>query len=170
MEEQQRSASRCRHLKFANGELVMLLKEICTPDVVCCGSATSALAAARIMRQKHVGALVIVDDDEDQLPLGIITDRDIVVEVLGNDRDPAVTKVHEIVCSPVVIAYETEDTSQAVERMRAHGVRRLPVLDARRKVVGIISLDDLVKQLAVDASALSDIVAREQRHEHRVRK
>jgi CBS domain-containing protein len=71
---------------------------------------------------------------------------------------------------PVVVAYETEDTSQAVERMRTHGVRRLPVLGARRKVVGIISLDDLIKQLAADANLLSDIVVREQSHEHRTRK
>jgi CBS domain-containing protein len=124
-----------------------------------------------IMRQKHVGDLAIVDDeDEDQLPLGIITDRDIVVEVLGNDRDPTVTKVHEVLRIPIVVAYETEDTSQAVERMRTHGVRRLPVLGARRKVVGIISLDDLIKQLAADANLLSDIVVREQSHEHRTRK
>ena len=124
-----------------------------------------------IMRQKHVGDLAIVDDeDEDQLPLGIIADRDIVIEVLGNDRDPAVTKVHEVLRIPVVVAYETEDTSQAVERMRTHGVRRLPVLGARRKVVGIISLDDLITQLAADANLLSDIVVREQSHEHRTRK
>jgi CBS domain-containing protein len=151
----------------------MLLKEICSPDVVCCSSATTALAAARIMRQKHVGDLVVVndeDEEEGQLPLGIITDRDIVIEVLGNDRDPAVTTVHEIIRTPVVVAYETEDTSQAVERMRAHGVRRLPVLGARRKVVGIITLDDLIKQLAADANVISDIVAREQNLEHRLRK
>jgi CBS domain-containing protein len=129
------------------------------------------LLSRSIMRQKHVGDLAIVDDeDEDQLPLGIIADRDIVIEVLGNDRDPAVTKVHEVLRIPVVVAYETEDTSQAVERMRTHGVRRLPVLGARRKVVGIISLDDLIKQLAADANLLSDIVVREQSHEHRTRK
>jgi CBS domain-containing protein len=146
----------------------MLLKEICTTDVVFCGRDISVLQAAQIMRKKHIGNLVIVDDaTEGCNPIGLITDRDIVVKVLGNELDPQLTKVGAVMRTPLVIARETEDTSQAVSRMRANGVRRLPVTGAGGELVGIVTLDDLLKQLAQDANALLDIVAKEQDHEHR---
>ena len=70
----------------------MLLKEACTAGVVCCGAQTTVLQAASLMRHKHVGDLVVVDDPQDErIPLGIVTDRDIVVEVLGNELDPTRT-------------------------------------------------------------------------------
>jgi len=149
----------------------MLLKEICTPDVACCNAGTTVLAAARLMRQKHVGDLVVVDDPEgDQTPLGIVTDRDIVLEVLGRDRDPGATAVHEIMRGPAVVARETEDSAVALERMKLHGVRRLPVLGLDRKLVGIVSLDDLLRQLASDAALIAEVVAREQTREQRSRR
>ncbi len=149
----------------------MLLKEICTPDVVCCTPETTVLTAARLMRQRHVGDLVVVEDpDGDQSPLGMVTDRDLVVEVLAQERDPARLTVREVMRKPLVIAATDEDASQAVERMKQHGVRRIPVMGNDRKLAGIISLDDLLVQLAADASRLVDVVVREQGHEHRTRR
>ncbi len=149
----------------------MMLKEICTPDVVLCRSDTRVLAAAQMMRDMHVGDLVVVDDPlGDQTPLGVVTDRDIVVEVLGRELDPRMVTVGEIMRKPAVIASETEDVSQALERMKAHGVRRVPVMGAGRKLVGIVALDDLLKRLAADARALAEVVAREQDNEHRGRR
>jgi len=149
----------------------MLLKEICTPDVVHCTRDTTVLEAARLMRTKHIGDLVVVDDpEEDRVPVGIVTDRDIVVEVLGTGLDPATTTVSRIMHAPVVIARESEDTAQAIERMRTHGVRRVPVVGHKGQLIGIITLDDLLKKLAADANALMDIVAKEQVQEHRARR
>ena len=149
----------------------MLLKEICTPDVVLCKPDTRVLAAARLMRQRHVGDLVVVEDPHgDQTPLGMVTDRDIVVEVLGRELDPATVTVGEIMRKPVVIASEAEEVSTAVDRMKAHGVRRIPVMGERRKLAGILALDDLLRRLAADAGALAEIVAREQGNEHRARR
>lgn len=149
----------------------MLLKEICTPDVVCCTPGTTVLAAARLMRQRHVGDLVVVDDpDGDQSPLGIVTDRDLVVEVLAQERNPASVTVREVMRKPVVIAGCDEDAGRAAERMKTHGVRRIPVMDNNHKLAGIISLDDLLVQLAADANALVDVVAREQGQENRSRR
>ena len=148
----------------------MLLKELCTPDVVYCAPEARVLAAARLMRERPVGDLVVVDDPEgDQTPIGIVTDRDIVVEVLGRDRDPAAVTVREIMRTPAVIASETEDAT-AIARMRHHGVRRMPVMGADRRLAGIVCLDDLLKQVAADVNALVDIVAREQGYEHRTRR
>lgn len=149
----------------------MLLKEICTPDVVHCTPETTALGLARLMRERHVGDVVVVEDAEnDQTPIGVVTDRDLVVEVLGRERDPARVSAREIMRKPVVIARTSEDTAQAIERMKAHGVRRIPVMDEQRRLAGIVCLDDLLKQLAAEAGALVEIVSREQDREHRNRR
>jgi CBS domain-containing protein len=149
----------------------MLLRDVCMPDVVFCSADTRVTEAAHLMRHRHVGDLVIVEDPAgDRIPLGVVTDRDIVVEVLANNLDPATTTVADIMRTPVVIAADNEDTEQAMERMRAHGVRRLPVVGAGGALVGIVTLDDLLKVLAADAAILLDIVAKAQTHEHRARR
>ncbi len=149
----------------------MLLKSMCTLDPVCCSPRTTALEAAHLMRQKHAGDLVVVDDGDDQaVPLGVITDRDIVVEVLGRGLDPAVTPVSAVLRTPVVIANEGDDLSHALEMMRVHGVRRLPVVNQKGILVGIITADDLLRNLAADTSALADIISREQAREQRLRR
>ena len=149
----------------------MKLKELCTPDVVYCTAQISALHAAHLMRERHVGDLVIIDESEQTpAPIGIVTDRDIVVEVLAKDLDPATTPVGQIMRTPLVIARTSEEADNALERMRAHGVRRIPVLDEHEQLTGILSLDDLLKRLAADAAGLADIVTREQDREHRLRR
>lgn len=149
----------------------MLLNEICTPDVVCCGADSTALAAARLMRERHVGDVVVVDEPNgDQTPIGVVTDRDLVVEVIAKEQDPAKVTVREIMRTPVVVAHATEEVSEAVERMKAHGVRRIPIMGESQRLVGILCLDDLLKQIVTDAGALVDIVSREQSHEHRARR
>jgi CBS domain-containing protein len=149
----------------------MLLKEFCTTNVASCGPQTTVLQAASLMRQRHVGDLVVVDDPQDEgIPLGIVTDRDIVVEVLGKGLDPAKTTVGSLMRTPVVIAHESEDTTQVIERMKAHGVRRLPVVAREGEVVGIITLDDLLRVFVADANGLLSIMAKGQsneQHSHR---
>jgi CBS domain-containing protein len=149
----------------------MLLNNFCILDVACCTPQTSILEAAQLMRKNHTGDLVIVEDDEESRePLGVITDRDIVVEVLAKGLDPATTTVSSVMRKPVVIAREDEDSSQVLERMRSHGVRRMPVTGPRGKLVGIVTADDMMKRLAQEASILTEIVSREQRVEERGRR
>jgi CBS domain-containing protein len=149
----------------------MLLKEILTPDVVYCAADISALAAARLMRERHVGDVVVVDDaDNGQTPIGVVTDRDLVVEVLAKERDPASLTVREIMRTPVVIAHTSEDASEALERMKRHGVRRIPVMGEHQQLAGILCLDDLLTRIALDVTALAEVVARAQDREHRTRR
>jgi len=149
----------------------MLLDSFCMLDVACCSPRTTALEAAHIMRRKHTGDLVVVDDDESRpAPLGIITDRDIVIEVLGKGLDPAATTVGSVIRTPVVIAQGSEDSSAVLERMRTHGVRRIPVVGTGGKLIGIVTVDDMLKRLAADASLLTDIVSQGQSHEARSRR
>lgn len=149
----------------------MQLSTFCMLDVACCSPRTTVLEAAHLMRRKHTGDLVVIDDDEQKpSPLGIITDRDVVVEVLGKGLDPAITTVGSVIHTPVVVAEEGEDSSHVMERMRVHGVRRIPVVGAGGKLVGIVTVDDMLKRLASDAALLTQIVSLEQAQEIRGRR
>jgi CBS domain-containing protein len=93
-----------------------------------------------------------------------------VVEVLAKGLDPAKTTVGSLMRSPVVIAYESEDTTQAIERMRMYGVRRLPVVAHEGEVVGIVTLNDLLRVFISDAGALLDVMTKGQKIEQHLRR
>jgi CBS domain-containing protein len=149
----------------------MKLKDLCVLDVASCTPESTIVEAARLMRQHHTGDLVVLDDaDEEREPVGIITDRDIVVEVLAKGRDPGKTTVREIMSTQLVIASESEEYTEALQRMATHGVRRVPVVDDKRCVVGIVTLDDMLRVHAAQANRLLDIVGKEQVREQRTRR
>ena len=149
----------------------MRVREICTTEVVCCRPQASALDAARLMRQKHVGDVVVVPDPErERVPLGVVTDRDLTVEVLGNGRDASQTTLAELMRSPVVIATDSEDASVVGERMRFHGVRRIPVVDERGILVGIVTLDDLLEIILSEMQTLLASQGKARRREHASRR
>ncbi len=149
----------------------MMLKEVCVLDVVCCGRSTSIVEAAQLMRKHHSGDLIVVDDPEEtRVPAGILTDRDIVVEVLGNGRDPSKTTVADVMSRALVIAHEGEDTAVAVERMHHHGVRRIPVLDRNGSLLGVFTLDDALKLHAARGAEFVEIAAKGQTRERRTRR
>lgn len=149
----------------------MKLKELCVLDVACCHKDTTVAEAARMMRQHHTGDLVVADDsDGTREPIGVVTDRDIVMEVIAKGHDPECAQVGQIMGHPVVVASGSENVATAIERMRAHGVRRLPIVDEKGAVFGIITLDDLYRALAEHAAALAAIVSKEQTREQRGRR
>lgn len=149
----------------------MLLKDICTTEVICCAADTRATSAAHLMRAHHVGDLVVVGNPvEERIPLGVVTDRDLVVEILGNGLDPSTTMVGSILRHPAILAQDSEDSSAVIERMRTHGVRRVPVVDRQGAVVGIVSLDDLLRILVDDAAALVQLMAAGENRERRLRR
>lgn len=147
------------------------LKDLCVLDVACCTRDVDIAAAARLMRQHHTGDLIVIDDnDENRIPVGIVTDRDIVVQVVAQGRNPAATRVGDVMSTQLVIASGSEDAAVALERMRAHGVRRIPVVDDKECLLGIVTLDDLLRSHAEQAAALLDVVTKEQVREHRTRR
>jgi CBS domain-containing protein len=149
----------------------MQLKDLCVLDVAYCTPQLSITAASRLMREHHTGDLIVVDDaDEEREPVGIITDRDIVLEVLACDRDPDTTTVGEVMSHRLVVASQSEDLTAALERMATHGVRRLPVVDDERAVLGIVTLDDILREHAKQAKQLLDVVTNEQTREKRTRR
>ena len=149
----------------------MKLKDLCVLDVAFCTPDVTVVEAARLMRQHHTGDLVVLDDaDEEREPVGIITDRDIVLEVLAKGRDPGRTTVREIMSTQLVLASDSEDYAEALQRMATHGVRRIPVVDDKRCVLGIVTLDDMLRVHAAQANRLLDIVGKEQVREQRTRR
>lgn len=149
----------------------MTIGEICNREVAYTTRDTTVHAAAKLMRHYHVGTLVIIDEIAGRrVPAGIVTDRDIVVEVTAVDLDPKTITVGDIMGQELVTIRESAGVLETMEVMRFKGVRRLPVVGPEGTLVGIISIDDLLEILAEGLSDLTRIIAREQAQEARVRR
>jgi CBS domain-containing protein len=133
----------------------MKTSDICRKDVVTASPRTTLAGVAQLMRRHHVGSVVVVDSLDARRPIGIVTDRDIVIEVVAAGEDPSTLTAGEIMTSPPVTAAAADEASWTLKIMRDHGVRRLPVLDATGAMVGIVALDDL---LNAASAALADVV------------
>ncbi len=145
--------------------------EICCREVVVARPDEPVLEAARRMRDEHVGSLVVVEGEPSELcPVGIVTDRDIVVQVLARSAD-VVNKldVGDLMTRELAAVTEDATIDSAVATMRQRGVRRLPVVDARGVLVGILSLDDVLEALAEQVQDLARIAVQEQRREREAR-
>jgi len=135
----------------------MHIKEICSRVVVVAETGTDLREAARLMRDHHVGALVVVDGaDGHRRPIGIVTDRDIVVEVVAaTEVNPEKLTVGDVMSSDLVVAREDVGVFEAVDLMQDRGARRLPVVDTEGLLVGIITLDDVLRMVAGELTALA---------------
>jgi CBS domain-containing protein len=151
---------------------MMTVGEICNREVVLASRETPIVAAARLMRQYHVGTVVVVDEvnGDRRVPVGIVTDRDLVVEIVATELDPKTITVSDVMAPELVTARDTESLAGAMEIMRYKGVRRLPIVGDDGRLVGIVSVDDLLEILAEHMSDLTKIVAREQAHEAQARR
>jgi len=148
----------------------MTIGAIRTREVVTVRRDTSVAEAARLMRNGHVGDVVIVDDlDGRQVPCGIVTDRDIVVGVVAKGLDADSVSVGEIMAPDLATGRERDSVARTIDVMREKGVRRLPIVDARGGLIGIVSLDDLFAFLAMEMAALARVSGRERHVEVQVR-
>ena len=148
----------------------MPVGEICNREVVVAERTTTIVEAARLMRRYHVGDLVVVDEVQGRrVPVGMVTDRDMVVEVIAREQPFASCTVSAVMSATVVCVPETAGVIEAIQLMRSHGVRRVPVVDAGGALVGILAADDLLDLLAEELSALARIAPRGQEREVRAR-
>jgi CBS domain-containing protein len=144
--------------------------EIGNCEVVCSTRASTVREAALLMREYHVGDLVVVEDDAKRKPVGIITDRDITISIVALGLDPDVMTVGDIMGPALVTVRENQGVFEAIRRMRLKGVRRLPIVGEDGALVGIVAVDDLVALLADELSDLSKVISREQMIEVKTRK
>ncbi len=119
----------------------MKVQEVMTSPAHSCSADTSLAAAAIVMRDYKCGALPVLD--EQGRPIGILTDRDVCLAVARKNRFPAAISVHEVMTSHPLSCSPQTDLTEAVDLMAEHHVRRLPVVDAEGRLVGIVSLSDV---------------------------
>ncbi len=144
----------------------MAIGELCNREVVVVGVDTTIAEAARLMREHHVGDLVVVrTEGGKRVPIGIVTDRDLVVEVVAPQLNEALVSVDEIMGSEIVTVHEDIGMFEAIRYMRDKGVRRLPVVDKQGGLIGILTLDDLIGLLAEELNELARLMERERKKE-----
>ena len=133
----------------------MSLERFCREPVVTIQPTQSIRDAALLMRDHHVGAVLVVDDDR---PIGIVTDRDIVMRAIIESRDPNRTPVRDVMSGSLTVAASNQTIDDAVIAIRTAGVRRLPIVNAAGKVIGIVTLDDLVVLMAGELNLVAGAV------------
>jgi len=135
--------------------MATLLKDFATSVVAVVEPETAALLAAQIMRRHHLGALVVVDAQDKSRPVGIVTDRDLVLELMAEGLDPAVFTAGDIMSVNLVLAHPDMDALEAVQLMHAHQLRRLVIADEAGRLTGIVSLEDIIELLARELGSLA---------------
>ena len=146
--------------------------ELCMRDVVVGIPEMTVAEASKLMRRQHVGCVVVVDKMNGGLdvPLGVVTDRDIVVEVTAVGLDPNTLTIGDIKGRELVTARADESPLQTLKLMRAKGVRRIPVVTEEGRLVGLVSFDDLLELVTEQLSDLTKVLRREQLHEATARR
>jgi len=140
----------------------MRIQDICTHRVATIGASDSLIEATAVMRERHVGNVVVVEEiDDKRKVVGILTDRDIIVSVVAAGLSPEALLVADVMSKPVYCCAGTQDVFDAVAIMREQGVRRLPVLDEQGSLAGIIAADDIWIALSNQLKILGEITVRE---------
>lgn len=148
----------------------MRVGEFCNRDVVIVDKGTQVLEAAQLMRSQHVGDLVIVEERAGKrIPVGIITDRDIVVEVIAKNVALDAISIGDVMSFELTTVSEEDDIFDTVKLMRAKGVRRVPVVDKQGALAGILAVDDLLGLLDEFVGDVTGVIVREQAREKRIR-
>lgn len=148
----------------------MPISEFCNREVVFATRKTSIPEAAQLMRQYHVGDLVVVDEIAGKrIPVGIVTDRDIVIEIIAKSLALEEFSVGDIMGPQLVSVRESEGVFETIQLMRAHGIRRIPVVNQAGGLEGIVSADDILDLLAEEMAELAKVAPREQVREAKTR-
>lgn len=135
------------------------LKHFATSVVAVVEPETSALVVAKLMRKHHIGALVVVDAQEKTRPVGIVTDRDLVLELMAEGLDPTVFTAGDIMSVDLVLASPEMDVMEAVQLMKKHRLRRLIMTDEQGRLVGIATMEDVLELLAQELASLATALA-----------
>lgn len=137
----------------------MPVGEYCNREVVVTEQTTEVREAAKLMRKHHVGDLVVVERrGPENIPIGVLTDRDLVIEVLAQDIPVDAVTVGDVMSLELVTARESDGLWDTLDRMRTLGIRRMPVVNERSGLVGIITSDDVLELLSEGLNDLAKLV------------
>ncbi|HXF47111.1 MAG TPA: CBS domain-containing protein [Burkholderiaceae bacterium] len=138
------------------------VKDLAVRAVIKVERETTVAECARIMRSEHVGSVIVAEGSQ---PAGIVTDRDIVIEVVATGLDPATLTAGDIMSTPLATVRESDDILDALARMRERGVRRLGVVDADGRLTGVLAVDNLLEALAEQIDGVVRVLKAEQTKE-----
>jgi CBS domain-containing protein len=146
----------------------MYVAQLCSRNAATIRPFDEVITAARLMRERHVGYLVVVEPDQSgagAFPVGVLTDRDIVIGVVARGVDPGALTVGDIMTAKPVVVSELASVESAVQEMRRIGVRRLPVVDSQGELRGVLSLDDVLDAVSSELRNLAVAVRNGQKIE-----
>lgn len=136
----------------------MTLRNICTKNVVTAEMGTSLYQAAKLMREHHVGNVIVIDPKKGpKIPVGILTDRDIVVSTIAFDLPPDQVLVEDVMATTLVTANMDDSIFHVLNLMKEHGIKRVPVINQEGSLESIIAADDLIAMFAMELSAVAKI-------------
>lgn len=150
----------------------MNVGEICVRNVVTVRESDELSKAAAVMREQHVGYLVVVEPKVGEsgfAPVGVLTDRDIVVGVVAKDTDPKALRVGDLMTRQPVVVHESASLNEALGEMRNIGVRRMPVVGRGSILVGVLSLDDILGAISEELLGVAGSVRKELKVEQALR-
>lgn len=145
--------------------------EICTRNVTIAFKNTTLPMAARLMRENHVGCLIVVEETGSQRTVvGLLTDRDIVTAVVAPGVDPSTLNVGDVMTTTLVTAQEDDSLIDLMRSMRQKGVRRIPVVGKQGELIGVVTLDDVLDILSEELGLLVAAIETEGKRERQMRK
>ena len=151
----------------------MTAGSVCKRGVVTVAPTDDLIAAAHVMREKHVGYLIVSDvpgaGHVQRKVIGVLTDRDIVVAVLAQEVDARALKVADVMTRDPLLIEEGQSMEAVLRHMRDAGVRRVPVVDRAGALTGVLSIDDVLEQIAEQLINIAGSIRNEQRLERTVR-
>lgn len=149
----------------------MTVGEICIREVAIVHKASTVIEAARRMREFHVGNVVVVEDrGEERIPVGILTDRDIVVSIVARDPDRIQTlTVGDVMSFELLTAREDEPVHSVLKRMCSHGIRRIPVVNGSGGLEGIVAVDDVLEFVSEELADLVRLMTLQRQREREAR-
>jgi len=121
--------------------------DVMTQDPVCCLPTDTVSKAAQLMKDEDVGSIPVVEDEETMKLIGIVTDRDLALQVVAPERDASSTQVEDVMTYEVITCRASDDVQKAVDAMAQHQLRRMPVIDSDHRIVGIISQADVATRV-----------------------
>jgi CBS domain-containing protein len=126
--------------------------------------------AAKLMREYQVGSIVVVEEQNGvRYPVGLVTDRDLVIEVIANEVDINSVTLGELMYRDIILGKENDDINETIKIMRQKGIRRLPVVDDNGALGGIVTLDDLIDLIAEQLKDIAALIGKQQNDEKRYR-
>ena len=137
----------------------MSVGRICCREVCLAAPDESVLGAAQRMSRQRIGTLLVLDEAKE--PVGLVTDRDLVLRVLVAGRDPQKTPIGKVMTRDPKVVEEDSPIEAALGLMRSGGFRRVPVVDRDRRLVGILSLDDVLALLAEELTDIGGLLDRQ---------